>query len=94
MTDLKLSELDVPGFIYLKLRAEDSETNRKVFDAFRMMAKVECRNDYTIALRKLLEYYEADAKIELLWRAMQAMENRIEELERAKTTKHNDEGAF
>ena len=81
MNDVRLDELGVPGKVWLTIRADDTEHNRAVLGSFRDLARVECKNDYTIALRKLLEYYEADAKIELLWAAVTAMERRIEELE-------------
>jgi hypothetical protein len=96
MSDLQLNELGVPGKIWLTIRADDTEHNRRVLEAFRELSKAECKNDYTMSLRKLLEYYEADAKIELLWAAMNAMERRIEELEQfnAKKDDKKERGMF
>ena len=80
MTD-ELREMSAQGFIILKMKAEDTEFNTRIHDAFRELAFVECKNDYTLALGKLLEYYQADAKIEFLWQAIMTLENKILELE-------------
>lgn len=72
-----LRELGVPGFIFLRMRAEDTEQNQKIHNAFREFAEVECKNDYTLALGKLIEYYQADAKTEMLWEAILRVEQRV-----------------
>lgn len=78
-------DLGVPGYVILKIKAEDTENNQKIFSAFRELAQSECRNDYTLTLRKLLEYYEADAKFEQLWYVIHELEERIATLEAEKT---------
>jgi BMFP domain-containing protein YqiC len=56
------------------------------------MAREEFDGDYTIALGKLLEYYEIDAKTDMLWRAIEAMEKRIADLEQKEKDKKQDDG--
>lgn len=75
-----LEELGVPGFIILKMKADDTEQNRAIHNGFRDFAFVECRNDYTLALGKLLEFYEADAKTEMLWAEVQRLKSEVQEL--------------
>lgn len=96
MSDLQLNELGVPGKVWMTIKADDTEFNRAVFSAFKELAAVEHDHDWTQALNMLLRYYESDAKIELLWAAMNAMERRIEELEQfnAKKTETKERGMF
>ena len=84
--------MGVPGFIGLSMRSYDTEQNVKIYQAFREMAKVECRNDYTLALEKLLEYYQVDAKTEILWDAMNKLTERIYALEKKSEEPKKDEG--
>jgi hypothetical protein len=80
--DLGLSEL-APGqsWVRLILKAEDTPQNRAIHDSFREMASIECKDDYTLALAKLLEYYAADAKTEMLYQQLMLLEGRINVLE-------------
>lgn len=99
MTDLKLREMEVPGTIFLGIKAPDTEFNEAVHSSFREMAEVECKNDYTLALGKLLEYYQADAKLEAFWFALQKVEERVAEIEKslenaAESVEEDDGGLF
>lgn len=94
---IDLRDTGAPGKIWFTVRAEDTEQNRRIHDGFKKLSMIECRNDYTFALGKLLEYYEADAKTEMLWAAILAMERRIDDLEQhneAKAKKEPEPGAF
>ena len=59
------------GSIRFSIRADDTEENQKVHDAFKEFCKVETDNNYTQGLRKLLEYYQGDFKIEMLHNVQQ-----------------------
>lgn len=87
----ELRKMDAAGFIGFSIKAEDTEQNQKIHDAFRELARVECRDDYTAALELLLRYYEADAKTEMLWDAIQVLEHRIIELEEADKAPRSEE---
>ena len=49
------------------------------------MAAVECKNDYTLALGKLLEYYQTDAKVQLLYQELIHLQERVAKVEQALT---------
>lgn len=54
------------GYIRFNIKAEDTEENQQTHDAFKEFCKVETDNNYTLGLRKLLEYYQGDFKYELM----------------------------
>jgi hypothetical protein len=89
--DIDMKGLDVPGYIYLKIRARDTEANAAVIQGFRQMAVIECDNDYTQTLAKLLEYYQADAKTEMLWEELRALKMLVAELSQKIETKNKEE---
>lgn len=78
MEELKtnIQEMDLRevahGFIRFSIKADDTEENQRVHEAFREFCKVETDNNYTQGLRKLLEYYQGDFKYEMIY-------NKIEE---------------
>jgi hypothetical protein len=80
-TDIDLTGLDVPGYIKFTIKADDTIENSTVHEAFKEMARIECGNDYTLALRKLLEYYERDAKFASLYDLIADLSVRVSELE-------------
>lgn len=96
--EINLSEMGVPGYIWLKMKAEDTEQNRAIHDAFREMANVECKDDYTLALGKLLEYYEMDAKVQLLYHEIESLRSEFIEYKKAQEesskTPVDDGGTF
>lgn len=81
-------------YVFLGIRAEDTPRNAEIHRAFREMAAVECKNDRTLALAKLLEYYQADGKIEALWDKIKDLEYRIGELEAEKVKKNDKKEMF
>lgn len=81
--DIDLKGLDVPGYVKFTIKADDNIENNTVHEAFKEMAKVECGNDYTLALRKLLEYYERDAKFDSLYSLIVELDQRITVIEQA-----------
>jgi hypothetical protein len=77
----RLRELPVDEkYLFIGIRADDTEQNAAIHNGFRMLARIECRNDYTMTLGKLLEYYEGDAKTEMLWAAVQELKEKVDEL--------------
>lgn len=63
--NLGLREL-AEGFIRFSVKADDTEENQKVHEAFKNFCRIETDNNYTQGLRKLLEYYQGDFKYEML----------------------------
>jgi len=74
-TDVKEMNLrDIAqGYIRFSIKAEDTLENMQVHAAFKEFCRVETDNNYTLGVRKLMEYYQGDFKIELLY-------NKLEEL--------------
>lgn len=80
----KIKEIAEPSKIFLSIKADDNEKNQRIHDAFREMASVEfpgTHDNYTLTLGKLLEYYETDAKIEMIWEQLQLINQRLDDLE-------------
>lgn len=84
-TPFHLDELDSPGQAWIRLimKAEDTEHNRQIHNDFREYSRVYCKNDYTLALERLLRVNEFDAKTELLSRHILTLEQEIGELRKA-----------
>ena len=81
-TDVKemgMREL-APGYIRFSIKADDTEENQAVHDAFKEFCKVETDNSYTQGLRKLMEYYQGDFKYELLNNAMNELRVLVDDL--------------
>lgn len=79
-----LLEIKEPTKIFLSLKADDTDKNRKIHEAFRDMAETEfpkCHDNYTLALGKLLDYYDSDSKTEMLWNEIGNLSERVNELE-------------
>lgn len=55
------------GSISFYIKAADNEKNSEIHEGFKAFARDECSGDYTKALEKLLQYYQEDAKFEMLW---------------------------
>lgn len=68
-TDMKkmdLKSLSEDGCIRLVLKAKDTEVNQAVYEGFKEFCKIETDNNYTVGLRKLLEFYQMDYRNELI----------------------------
>ena len=77
--DMGLREI-APGYIRFSIKADDTKENQAVHDGFKEFSRVEADNNYTAALRKLLEYWEEDYKYSLLNGAIISLSNEVEEL--------------
>lgn len=83
MTDeLKLRELGAKGILKFTIAADDTEDNEKVHKQFREWCKYYTKNDYTVGLRVLLEYYMSQGYFNVLWEQQEQLEERIATLER------------
>jgi DNA-binding MarR family transcriptional regulator len=85
-----LKSISEEGYIRFSIKADDTEENVKVHNAFKQFAKVECDNNYTQALRKLMEYYEGDFKYEMLWNKISEIESRLDEKKEVKKEEKNE----
>lgn len=98
MTDMNLRSMTPNGYIFIGIKADDTEKNCAIHEAFRQMASVEfpdTHDNYTLTLGKLLEYYETDGKIESLWQAIAEINARLDELEtKTRVPKQKDSGLF
>ena len=94
INDDNLREIMDPEYIFLSIRADDSEKNRAIHAAFREMARIEfpkTHDNFTLALGKLLEYYDKDAKTEMLWSAVTNCEHRLDVLEQSLRAPANED---
>ena len=69
------------GFIRFSIKADDTEENQKVHEAFKEFCKIECDNNYTLGLRKLLEYIEEDAKYASMQMNIESINSRVSDIE-------------
>lgn len=83
------------GFIKFSIKAADTEENKKVHDAFKEFCKIECDNNYTQGIRKLLEFYEADYKYESLHASIMMLQESVLEIkDKIENKKEENKGAF
>lgn len=85
MVDFNKEMRSIPAdekFIRFSIKANDTEENQKIHDAFREFCRVECDDNYTFGLRRLLENYQDDAKFEALWDKYMYLEAELSELKR------------
>ena len=89
------------GFIYLGVKARNTERNQATLDAFRLFCKEEADNDYTLGLRILLKGFEEDFKYaavrDLVMEnkvQIDELRNKITDLEAQLKSKKEDTGAF
>lgn len=101
MTDVDEEIRKIPAqerYIRFSIKCDDTRENQKVHEAFKEFAKLECDNNYTIALRKLLESYQQDWKYESLSMRLMSVESAISAIEREKEEEkkkpEEDEGVF
>ena len=69
--DMNLRDI-AQGYIRFSIKAEDTLENLQTHSAFKEFCRIETDNNYTLGIRKLMEYYQGDFKIEMLY-------NKIEE---------------
>lgn len=94
--DKGMRQMSVRGHIRFSIKADDTEENQKVHDAFRAFAKLETDNNFTQALRKLLENLERDWKFEMVWNKLEELETKVAALGKPKSEEKEvrDNGTF
>ena len=84
-----------PGYIRFSIKANDTKENEQVHEAFKEFCKVECDNNYTQGVKKLLENYDIDYKYESLFEMCQELKERLNKIEaKAKEPKEEETEAF
>jgi hypothetical protein len=63
--------------IRFSIKADDTEANQAVHDAFKDFATIECDNNYTQALKVLLQAYEDDWRFEQLNERLSEVERKL-----------------
>ena len=72
----------------------------QVHSAFKEFCRVETDNNYTLGLRKLMEYYQGDFKIEMLYDKLNELNTVLEEVKgsvvelQKKPKEENDSESF
>jgi len=78
---INLRNLSDDGFIGLSIRAKDTEYNEAVHSAFRTFCKEEYRNDYTLGLKSLIEFYNVSHQFGGLWKFINSLDERLAVIE-------------
>lgn len=73
--DEAIRQLPAEGFIRFSIKANDTAENQAIHDGFKEFARVECDDNYTLALKRLLEDYQGTAKFDVLYELIKALEN-------------------
>ena len=68
------------GTVRFSIKADDTLENMQVHAAFKDFCRVETDNNYTQGIRKLLEYYQSDAKIETIFNLIQEQKVALQDL--------------
>ena len=76
-----LKKVAQEGFIGFSIKAKDNECNEQVHKEFREFARQACDNNYTVALKLLLDNKESDYKYEMLYNTLIELQDRVAVLE-------------
>jgi hypothetical protein len=89
------------GTVRFGIKAKDTLENIQIHSAFKEFCRIETDNNYTQGIKKLLEYYQADFKYEMIFEKLQdqavALDNLREsviELAKPKNTKEEEFDSF
>jgi hypothetical protein len=85
-TDLNegLRGMNVEGSIKFSIKARDTEENERVHNAFKEFAKQEWDDNYTLALKDLLQTKEADYKYEAMWEHINHLGRELHQMKETK----------
>ena len=94
-TDLNsgIREMNVEGTIRFSIKTFDTEENEAIHSGFKEFCKIECDNNYTLGLKRLLEHYEHQNHIEALWSSIAELDAKIEN-NKPKEEEEKKEGVF
>lgn len=96
---VNLKDLNAEGFIRFSIKAKDTNENESVHKSFKEFCKLETDDNYTLGLRKLLEYYQGDFKYEALYQEIEDLRLEIAKIKEqlsapSEPEKEKDTGAF
>ena len=74
-----LKGMGVNGHVGFSVKAKDTDHNRSIVEAFLNFAKTECADNYTLAIKRLLESYQNDYKHELLYDEIERLKKELRE---------------
>lgn len=89
--EVNLKDLNVPGFIRFSIKAKDTAENQSIHKAFKEFCAAEVDDNYTLGLRKLLEYYQGDFKYEVLYQEIADLKLELANLKDKINTTNSDE---
>lgn len=83
MSDQEIDLKDLPGkgHISFFIKAPYTEENNTIHTAFRDFSKIEAADNYTMALKILLQSYDRDTKYIILGERIMELEVKVKELE-------------
>ena len=79
MKDMQLNKI-AEGFDRYTIKYPDTEENKKTHEAFKDFCRTETDNNYTLGIRKLLEYYQSDFKYEMIYDRLEEQAVVLQEL--------------
>lgn len=85
------------GKVWFTVRANNTPENVAIHAAFKNYSKIECDNNYTLGLRTLMEYKQADYKYEMLYAEIAQLKQKFQELSakiEPKKKEMKEEGTF
>jgi hypothetical protein len=82
-----LQKFGAKGYTFLSMRYIDVKENAVVVDNFKRFALSETDDNYIQALKKLLEYYQADMKYQNLLAELMFLKHEVELLKASKPQK-------
>ena len=88
-----LRDLGINGYRTLFIKAKDTEENEAILESFKAFAKIEAGDNYTLALKLLLNSYSDDAKYDILADRLIALEDEVHKVETPKEAE-STEGMF
>ena len=83
---------DKDDYIGFSIKTEDTPESREAFDSFFTFAKTYTKNDYTTALRFLLEAWEQNKNLSMVYEKLTALENEVMELKKVDKEPEEDSG--
>jgi len=89
--DTSLRKLKVDGVIRFSIKANNSPENESIHNAFKEFCKVECDDNYTMGIKRLLEAYESDFKYEMLYNELMELKADLAELKSAPKEEKEEE---
>lgn len=87
----KLRQLPVEGYVFLNIRALNTEENNATFERFKEYSKKFCGNNYTLAIQRLMDTIADSEKYEQVFVQLADLNSRVSELERGNSSEEQKE---